>query len=61
MCLSPLDGVVLIDPDYFNKDGKSDRKGKAIFVYHHLIIIIHLLGGGWWGSFCSSAGRVPLR
>ena len=22
-----LDGVVLIDPDYFDKEGKRDRKG----------------------------------
>ena len=25
---SPPDGVVLIDPDYFNKEGKQDRKGE---------------------------------
>ena len=27
--VDPVDGVVLIDPDYFSKEGKTDRKGEA--------------------------------
>ena len=26
----PLDGVVLIDPEYFQKEGKQDRKGDKL-------------------------------
>ena len=27
--LSPSDGVILVDPEYFSKEGKKDRKGDS--------------------------------
>ena len=50
------DGVVLIDPDYFGREGKKDRKGIGNFPGLSECSVFCVCV-----SVCSGAGRVSVR
>lgn len=50
------DGVVLIDPEYFQKDSKKDRKGGYIHTRIFLTMTLHCLNP----SICSDTCWISL-
>ena len=54
------DGVVLIDPEYFGREGKKDRKGQLVFIDFILLLPLPSPSPPLMNSVCSGTSWVQV-